>query len=276
MQKIGILLIALCFGIQGMEAFSQCTPSTMYSTDGLHPNPLPGGALSSPYNQSVTIVFPYRKDTTVTITGFGTQTFTAYFTQFEVTQVSGLPQGMTMPLSSCNLSNCKYPITQNQVNRGCMTLSGTPTESGTFQITTTNYANGYTIMPFSVPFVINAGDTLNFDDPRVGQIPGASGLISGLRTFTFSTPLQIQTTGISAAYHAFPAKLFPNPGLTPKLEWTANSPTSILITDALGKTLFQTTTSENFLFLPSFPNGLYFVKLSNHQGQTTLKWSCNP
>lgn len=272
MKKISLILFLISH-----LAYAQCNvDNSTSSTKGLYPNPLPGGSLSVPYSQSVTMVFPTRSDTTISIPGFGSQSFTAYYTSFQVQQVSGIPQGLSMPLSSCNQANCTYSINQNQTNRGCMLLSGTPTESGTFQVTTTNYANGYTIMPFTIPITgPNAGDTLSFDDPRINNIPGLSGVIAGFRTQTFSTSLQILTTSTSKPSFIAEASIYPNPGKNSTLKWMGIGETQIQIVNTLGSIVFKTqvhANGENAVELPNLPNGLYFVKIQNLDNSQSIKW----
>ncbi len=257
--------------------FAQCNVDTSTpQTRGLYPNPLPVGSLGVSYNQSVTMVFPTQSDTTISVPGFGSQTFTAYYTSFQVQQVSGVPQGMSMPLSTCNQNNCTYTITQGQTNRGCMLLSGTPTESGTFQVTTTNYGNGYTIMPFSIPITgPNAGDTLNFDDSRVSSVPGLSGIIAGFRTQTYVTPLQILTTSTSKPQMNLDAVIYPNPGKNSSLKWNAFGEYKISILSSLGNVVTEMnviSSGENSLELPNLPNGLYFINIHNSDFSQTLKW----
>lgn len=269
--------ISLIFFLVSHLAYAQCNvDNNTPSTKGLYPNPLPGGSLGVAYSQSVTMVFPTHSDTTISIPGFGSQTFTAYYTSFQVQQVSGIPQGLSMPLSSCNQANCAYSINQNQINRGCMLLSGTPTESGTFQVTTTNYGNGYTIMPFSIPFTgPNAGDTLSFDDPRINNIPGLSGVITGFRTQTFSTTLQILTTSTSKPSFNANASIYPNPGKNSTLKWTGVGETPIQIFNTLGSVVFKTyihANGENTVELPNLPNGLYFIEIQNFENSQFIKW----
>lgn len=274
MKKIIFTIALLTSLVYGQCNVNNSTPSTR----GLYPNPLPVGSIGVAYNQSVTMVFPNQSDTTITVPGFGSQTFTAYYTSFQVQQVSGIPQGMSMPLSSCNQNNCIYPITQGQTNRGCMLLSGTPTESGTFQVTTTNYANGYTIMPFTIPFTgPNAGDTLNFDDPRINSVPGLSGVIAGFRTQTYVTPLQILSTSTSKPQNSFDAMVYPNPGKNAILKWKGFGATQISIIGALGNVINQLeihSQGENSLDLPNLTNGLYFIEIRNSEFLQSIKWIC--
>jgi len=267
------------FSLSGFILNAQCNVDMQTpSTRGLYSNPLPPGSLGVSYSQSVTMVFPTHSDTTINIPGFGNQTFTAYYTSFQVQQVSGIPQGMTMPLSSCNQANCTYSIVQNQTNRGCMLLSGTPTESGTFQVTTTNYTNGYTIMPFSIPFTgPNAGDTIGFDDPRLSNIPGLTGIISGFRTQTYSTPLQILSTSISKPQKTLQAQIYPNPGKSSILKWHGNGDTFIHLYNSLGTLIFKTqinSQKENSIELPNLPNGLYIIELRTSESSQAIQWIC--
>lgn len=272
MKKIVFIFVLLTNLVYGQCNIDNSTPSNK----GLYSNPLPVGSIGVSYNQSVTMVFPTHSDTTITVPGFGSQTFTAYYTSFQVQQVSGVPQGLSMPLSTCNQNNCIYTITQSQTNRGCMLLSGTPTESGTFQVTTTNYANGYTIMPFTIPFTgPNAGDTLNFDDPRIGSVPVLSGVIAGFRTQTFVTPLQILTTSTSKPQMNLDAVIYPNPGKNSLLKWKGLGETKISVVSSLGNIVTEinvVSTGENSLELPNLPNGLYFIKIQNSDISQSLKW----
>jgi hypothetical protein len=276
MKKYALLTICLfvAYSLRG-----QCTVDTQTpNVKGLYPNPLPGGSIGSAYSQSVTMVFDTQSDTTINVPGFGSQTFTAYYTSFQVQQVSGIPQGLSMPLSSCNQPNCTYNIVQNQTNRGCMLLSGTPTESGTFQVTTTNYANGYIIMPITIPLTgLNAGDTVSFDDSRLSSIPGLPGIISGFRTQTYTTTLQINTTSTLKPLNTIQATVYPNPGKNAILKWTSYEKTQIQIANSLGYTVWKTQipgNGENILELPNLPKGLYIIQIQSNTNSLTLKWIC--
>lgn len=115
-MKKFLLTISLCFMLSFSIVQAQCTPDPNFTTIlAFSPSPIPSGTVGQAYSQVVTFVFP--NDTLV----FG---FPADFTEHEITTLTNIPAGMTY---QCNLSNCLYPVTQGQITRGCMTISGTPT-----------------------------------------------------------------------------------------------------------------------------------------------------
>ena len=122
-------------------AFAQCNPSQLFTAlgiPGVYPLPteaLPSGSVSLPYNNTgLTLTFVTSNQAidpgtlplplpfpippgiaTITVTGI------------TVSNISGLPPGMT---SACNNANCSWTFPQ----QGCILLSGTPTAAGDYTV----------------------------------------------------------------------------------------------------------------------------------------------
>ncbi|MEM6264692.1 MAG: T9SS type A sorting domain-containing protein [Bacteroidota bacterium] len=115
-----LLLFVLIIGLQ-VTATAQCTPDPSVSTSpGIYPDTLIDGEVGSPYNQVINLVFP--QDTMVDL---GLAMINADFCSFTLDSIPNLPDGMTF---ECDVPNCVWEIdhTPGVINRGCVTLSGTP------------------------------------------------------------------------------------------------------------------------------------------------------
>ena len=144
------LSILLTFSFIGN---TQCTPNpifTMSPVPGVYPPniPIPGiplvgisdGQINVPYSQTLTLVV--LEDTTMDI-GFlldmidptitplmnsaGISTTMTVDVNHVIYDVSGLPNNLTY---TCDINSCQYPSGVN----GCIAISGTPIQSGTFPI----------------------------------------------------------------------------------------------------------------------------------------------
>ncbi|HEX5001392.1 MAG TPA: T9SS type A sorting domain-containing protein [Bacteroidia bacterium] len=121
MIKRILFAVALAIGIYGF-AGAQCIPDTTITDPGIYPDSatgLPPGVINMPYNEVIQV----KVLTDTTVSGL-----TVLVTNITITQVSGLPPGISY---SCNPTSCIFPGGSN----GCITLSGTPTASGTFPMT---------------------------------------------------------------------------------------------------------------------------------------------
>lgn len=96
--------------------FAQCTPDGSTNQQGVYPSSLATGCLNAAYDDTLTIVYPV--DTVF-------QGFTLPFDSFRVDMVSNLPQGLTV---ECNHNNCMAYPTNPGPARGCIRISGTPTD----------------------------------------------------------------------------------------------------------------------------------------------------
>lgn len=94
---------------------AQCTPDDQYNELGAYPSSLPSGCVGSPYNETIHFVYP--NDTTYA--GFEIDVDSV-----QITSIDGVPDGLNY---ECNQPDCKY-IPEQEINRGCMAVSGTPSE----------------------------------------------------------------------------------------------------------------------------------------------------
>lgn len=115
---------------------AQCTPNPIYVATGIpgvYPIPqqqgIPDGTLNQAYNQTLTVIVP--QDTTVdlsVITGTpGLPTVTADVNYEQLNGITGFPTGMSYV---CDTAACTWLAADN----GCIKLTGTPTQAGTFQL----------------------------------------------------------------------------------------------------------------------------------------------
>ena len=169
MRKILLTLsILLTFSFIGN---TQCTPNpifTMSPVPGVYPPniPIPGiplvgisdGQINVPYNQTLTLVV--LEDTTMDI-GFlldmidptitplmnsaGISTTMTVDVNHVIFDILGLPNNVTY---TCDINSCQYPSGVN----GCIAISGTPIQSGTFPIDV-NMTINVQIPAITVPIV---------------------------------------------------------------------------------------------------------------------------
>lgn len=139
------LSILLTFSFIGN---TQCTPDpifTMSPIPGVYPPNIPlvgisDGQINVPYSQTLTLVV--LEDTTMdigflldmidpTITSLmnsaGISTTMTVDVNHVIYDISGLPNNLTY---TCDINSCQYPSGVN----GCIAISGTPIQSGTFPI----------------------------------------------------------------------------------------------------------------------------------------------
>lgn len=116
----------LIFGGSLLATSAQvCVPdSTLPDTVGIYPDTLMSASIGDTYNQTINFVFPTR----ITIDigpPFGA--VTADLCVFKLDSVPNAPAGMTY---QCNTADCAWDINFDSgfVNRGCITISGTPQE----------------------------------------------------------------------------------------------------------------------------------------------------
>lgn len=150
MKKI-LPLFSLLVGLTvwSNSAVGQCTPDPTYTAVGYYPNPLPDGCVGQPYNQVINFVFP--NDTTI-------GGFTIPFTQFDLTSIANIPQGL---IYACNANNCTYVPAPPAITRGCLLISGTPTLANAApNDSVTINALAHTAA-FNIPVVLKIGLKIN-------------------------------------------------------------------------------------------------------------------
>ena len=148
-----LIIILSIFLTYTMIGNAQCTPNPIFTLSpipGVYPPNIPiagiplvgisDGQVSVPYSQTLTLVV--LEDTTMDI-GFlldmidptitplmnsaGISTTMTVDVNHVIYDISGLPNNLTY---TCDINSCQYPSGVN----GCIAISGTPIQSGTFPI----------------------------------------------------------------------------------------------------------------------------------------------
>jgi hypothetical protein len=239
-----------------------CTPNPLYvlaGIPGIYPNPLIQSSLASgnqgqPYTETFTMMVP--QDTTIDLSsyiGFPFPAITVSVNFQEVTAITGLPAGVNY---TCDLSNCQWVGGTN----GCIRLSGTPTQGGTFPIGMTT---GYNVtVPQNVPVI--GGQALTI------PVPG------------LSWDMDITAVGIEDA-KANALSIFqnaPNPfhGTT-TITYHALKPMAVqfVVTDLTGRVLHDVQVRANLgdnsiqFDATDLAPGIYLYRLSNGEKSATSK-----
>jgi hypothetical protein len=138
-----LLLAAVFLTGFTVQTSAQCVPDLSITDPGIYPDSatgLPGGTVNVPYNEVIQV----KVLTDTTVSGL-----TVLVTSITITQVSGLPPGITY---TCNPPSCVFPGGSN----GCITLSGTPTASGIFPMTVDLMIDGTLFgQPISQPSTVD-------------------------------------------------------------------------------------------------------------------------
>lgn len=264
------IAFALCFIALGSLS-AQCTPDPNGpTTPGIYPgDSLPDGTIGMAYSQEIQLVLP--RDTTVDV--FGTA-FSASFCEFEVTFLN-LPPGLT---ATCNEPSCKWTIdhTPGVISRGCITISGTPTDSvldDTLRATVV-----------ITPGVIDSTNNNFCDtDSLMRQAGMLWPLIQGLLTQPASIGLDLEQANMSLADELraeMNLSIAPNPTKDETyVRFNMQQPreVSIDLYDMLGrkvKSIQPNTilagTQQIQLTTAQLNPGLYFVKMNINQGEAIL------
>lgn len=216
------------------------------------------GSVGQSYSQDITFTVPSQ--ITVDAADFGAPTslpVTADVTSTVLT-VEGLPSGLT---ATCDNGTCDYAANAS----GTITISGTPTQGGSFTVTVTSATSGSA----TVPVVGN----ITFPDPNgpFGPIPAAPGALDS-DDYTMDiagggnsvTELNVSTFDV--------IQNVPNPfsGST-IIKFSTPTPTAVefVVYDMLGnKVVFNKISSEAGVNTINFnaeglSNGAYFYTISN-------------
>jgi hypothetical protein len=264
------ITIVLCFLSMG-AASAQCTPDPNGpTTPGIYPgDSLPNGNINVAYSQEIQLVLP--RDTTVDV--FGTP-FSASFCEFEVI-FANLPAGLT---AACDVPSCKWTIdhTAGVISRGCITISGTPTDS---------VPNDTLVATVIItPGLIDSSRN-NFcnTDSLKNQAGALWAIIQGLLTQPASIGLKIEkgNVGIADELRAeMNLSIAPNPTSGDAfVGFNMQQPREVAIDlyDMLGRKVqeIQSNTtligSQKIRFSTSQLNpGLYFIKMNINQGEAVL------
>lgn len=259
------LLLSLAFCACAISLFSQdCEPDMSYadSTAGVYPKPYdaatnPTGGITDcavigqPFNFNLTIVI---NDT------LNLGTFAFGLDSIIITQVLGLPQGLTY---SCDPSNCHY--LRNTIN--CAAIYGTPTAA--------NAPGDYDMTIKGSAFVNGSSLPLPLEFPNAQLAPGKYTIHVNANA---SDPCG--TTGTHNLEGKVSISTSPNPTSGPtqiKINSQINGLFELRVLDLLGQQHSQRTVSissgENTVDFDAsqFANGLYLVQMHNETGFVSQK-----
>lgn len=224
------------------------------------------GSVGTAYSQDITFTIPAQ--ITVDAADFGAPTsvpVTADVTS-TVLAVEGLPSGLSF---DCDNGNCDYAANAT----GTITISGTPTEGGTFTVQITSLTSGSATVPVL--------GSITFPDPNgpLGPIPAAPGALD-------SDEYDMDIAGGSNAVEELNASTFdviqniPNPftGST-TIKFSSPNPSSVdfVVYDMLGnKVSERKIDAESGINVINFnaegmSNGAYFYTITNGEKTFTKR-----
>ena len=227
-------LYAIFLVLVSAMAFAQtpCTPDPSYTQAGIYPPPgsytqgddtyLPTGNVDAYYEQTIQIVVP----TDTVIDTLGTQ-FSATIDSFVLVNINNLPNGLNYV---CDNSSCTWPGGSN----GCITIYGTPTVQGSFNIDVV--IDGY-VQLFGVP--VNQVETLDM----------------------FWVPIDY---GVGLAEESIDFSIYPNPSHGRfNIELNREGTADIEVLDMVGRVVYSgTMEGHRVLNLEELNSGMYTVKVS--------------
>lgn len=259
-HRIGMILALALVALSPMQA-QLCTPDTTLTGIGLTPDSLPPAFVGAPYSEVIQAVLP-------TDTSLGPITFAFCSYRIVSTTPDITAYGLTF---ECDQPGCNYIVDHSQnVNRGCLVVSGTPTDTlssilvnleatiGTYNATAdTCIISNTLVIPYTVNFQIR--DTTTQDT----------------NTTSIFTALSRQDLALSLA---------PNPSTgSARLAYTLPARASVQVSlyDLMGRELrrLQEGTlpaGDQALTLDAagLPDGVYLLRLSLDGGALSLteKW----
>ena len=267
------LSILLTFSFIGK---TQCTPNqifTMSPVPGVYPPniPIPGiplvgisdGQINVPYSQTLTLVV--LEDTTMdigflldmidpTITplmnNFGISTTMTVDVNHVIFDISGLPNNLTY---ACDINSCQYPSGVN----GCIAISGTPIQSGTF--------------PLDVNMTINV-QIPAITIPVVGTViyPGSGQDIPSFSAVAYD--LLVSGSTVINEVGNYRSKAFPNP--------TSNQAilslivlSDVVVYNILGKKVLIANNVKGNLLLSKndIGKGVFYISVQSKSKAETIK-----
>lgn len=233
---------------------------------------LASGEVGTAYSQDITFTVPDSVQIDVSSLAPGLPVavppFTAAVTS-TVLAVEGLPAGLS---AACNLTGCDYGTGIS----GTISITGTPTQGGTFTVTVTSLTSGSGTA--DIPFL--GPTTVNFPGTIQGQsVPEAPGVLD-------SEDYTMDIAGGGNAVQELNASSFdviqnvPNPfSTTSSIKFSTPTPGEVTfkVFDVIGKQVYNSTiTAEagiNVINLNAadFNAGAYFYTVSNGQKSFTKR-----
>lgn len=195
MKKILLLFLMAGMGFATLSA--QCSPDPQFTGPGIYPLPSAGVLQATEnvaYSQVLTVNVP--ADTTIDLTaliGFPTPPVTVTVNFQEITNVTGLPMGLSY---MCDVTPCSW----TGGTSGCLEISGAPTQTGQFTFNVEGSLN--VTVPAAVPIIGGTAQSIPFPsayqmtvDPSVSVDPAlTSGLTVAQNTpnpFGFQTKVEV-------------------------------------------------------------------------------------
>ncbi|MCB9233681.1 MAG: T9SS type A sorting domain-containing protein [Bacteroidia bacterium] len=246
------LLIFSCVLGFALSVQGQCVPNTTYTSPGIYPDTLADGCQGQAYAGVVDFVFP--ADTTVA-TPFGP--VLVPFDSFLVSAVNNIPAGLNY---ACNISNCHYVTVSGQLTRGCVDVSGTPTDTTAYTDSIEVIGDAY-ITVFGQPTSFSSTFKLGLKIHPAGSANCGVGIDESLQSSTQMTvyPNPIED-GSMVSY-----KL----GQAADVKLEVYSVTGKKVQDIYNG--YQPAGEHSVkLFDGTLPAGLFFVKLTLNNGSAVI------
>jgi hypothetical protein len=249
MKKL-LLITFIALGALSPQLRAQCTIDTSPTTPGLYPDSLEWACVGQMYDQTITLVF--ANDTTISVPPL--PPLAVNFLTYKITSIQNLPAGLSY---ACDNSNCEWTITQNQINRGCVRFTGTPTAV------------------FSGDLIVTVEAVV--DNPLVPATP-----VDVPTPFTVQSAADCNTTSQQHLITAAQMHLYPNPG-TEGFTFTADniSLTDLKVMDMTGRIVYEQNLDSgaaNYsiaVSANSWNKGIYIVRTSGIAGVNTFRWILN-
>jgi len=247
------LLLSIGIAFAGFAANAQCTPLQSWAdtTDyGVYPDTIqnfPPAAVNVAYSSDLNFKVP----ATVTAEVAGDDPLAQNFIgsaiqKFIVTSVEGLPPGYSY---ACNISNCQY----NGGTNGCANVSGTTTQTGTFDVVINVTATVIVQLPLLPPTPQDVPTSFTGYKIVVGTAGNIEEIIPPVSVSPNPANDVIKVSGVAASMKA----------------------NSITITNIEGKVIAKRNVgnASDFEFdLNGVKAGVYFVNVAHASGVETVKF----
>tara|TARA_B100000902_G_C27302837_1_gene913798 strand:+ start:104 stop:1003 length:900 start_codon:yes stop_codon:yes gene_type:complete len=254
--------------------FGQCNPNPIFLASplpGVYPPSLPipniplvginDGQQGAPYSQTLTLVAP-DTDTILDVgfllpasvvtvmNSFGISTTMSVDINHVAYDVQGLPNGLNWQCDQNPSTTCMYNSSVN----GCIAISGTPTQSGTFSVPVTM------TIQIQIPSIPN---------PIPGSNPIFGGMSADLPTFN-AVEYDLLIDGSSSTYNKedVQTRIFPNPANS-IINLEINDISNVEIYDLLGKKIKEKNNIQgSFIINVSDINkGVFYIVVNSTENQ---------
>ncbi len=237
MKTLAKITFFIMSALSSLQLSAQCTPDNNMPKGTISPESIQIGYKDVVYNE--VIYFRAPSDTSTMV---GSTSVPVRIDSMEITGVKGLPQGFTY---NCFTPNCRF----NGGESSCLTLTGTPTQTGVYPIvvyiSTYPTLKGFIDVPLPVQNDSNTRYTL--------FVYGTVGVVEN----TFENSISV----------------FPNPAKDVLyIGSTSNQNLRAQLLDISGKIqLEQSIESNATINLKGMSKGVYILKLSNNTQHITRK-----